>query len=195
MPKKKRRGKLTRVRIESPAVFAGQYNPMDSLKEINKLLREIASEVAYDVEQTTPLFNKSLLSGMGNAVKHSVLDADYSSADKLIKKLSKVLKKKAKLYAIEVAVNDAYQNLNRGELLGAQATKQKTVKQWITQFDSKVRSWHARVNYQERELNQRFTVPIPKGGVDYLKAPKIPPISVENFINCRCSVQYAIIKS
>ena len=189
---KRKRGRLSPVKVLNPVALIGNYNPMDSVKEIERLLKEIQSEVVSEINSTTQLFSKSLVEGMVNGVRHSVLDSDYESADKLIKKLHKVLKKKAKISAIELSVNDAYQNLNRGELLGAQATKQKIRKQWITQFDTKTRRWHSRVNYQERKLKDKFTVPYP-GGMDYLKAPKIPPISVENFINCRCSVQYVVI--
>lgn len=191
--RKKRKGKLTRVKVVKPSALIGSYLPTEALKRLNTLIAAISSEIAIDIQETTQMFHRSLYKRMVDGIKDEVLNKEYTSPAKLNKAIARVLKKKAKLATIELSTNDAYQNLNRGELLGAEATGQPTVKQWITQFDSRTRSWHDTVNYQERTLKERFTVPYP-GGTDYLKAPKIPPISPSNFINCRCSVQYAIIE-
>ena len=191
--KKKKKGKLTRLKFKYPARLVGNYNPGDAQIALGLLLLSIQSEVKSDIDATTPLYTKALHSKMVAGITGDILDKDYDNPKTLVKKIARVIKKKAKIASVELSVNDAYQNLNRGELLGAEASKQATIKRWVTQFDSKTRSWHDTMDHQERDLKDRFTVPYP-GGVDYLKAPKIPPISNANFINCRCYVQYAIIE-
>ena len=172
----KKKGKLTRINITKPTRLVGNYNPQDALRRLATMLTLLQAEVVFDIEQTTHLFTKVLLAKMVSGITDSILNKDYDKPKTLVKKIKKVIKKKSKIASVELSVNDAYQNLNRGELLGAEASGQNTVKRWVTQFDSKTRSWHDTVNYQERELKERFTVPYPSG-TDYLKAPKIPPIS------------------
>ena len=191
--KKKRKGKLTRVKIKRQSIFGNRYEPNQSKIALDNLLRQIHNDILEDIEKTSINFANSLYKKIVKGIEDDVLKKEYKDANALIKAIGKVIQKKAKMATIELSVNDAYQNLNRGELIGAKSSGLKTRKRWVTQFDSRTRSWHDIVNYQEKKLDEKFVVPYP-GGTDFLDAPKIPPIAPSNFINCRCSAQYVIIE-
>ena len=191
MARKKQRAKFRPIKIKKPAELTGNYNNFNALKELSTRLAEISAEVDYELKQQEELFNSGLVKRLVTSGLGEILDKEFSSPERLILKLSLFFKKQIKKQAMEQAVNDAYQQVNRGEVMAAESSNVNTLKRWVTQFDSKVSSWHSAVNHQHRRLNQNFTVPHPKG-VDQLKAPKIPPISVENFINCRCFVEYEV---
>ena len=191
--KRKKRGKFIPLNIKNPSVLLEHYNNFDSLMELTSILEEIKQEAIDAVRESTRLFKESFTKHSAKKIGDKVLSETYNDPKKLIKEVTKILKDKAKIGAIQLSINDAFQNLNRGELIAAKASKLSTVKTWRTQFDSRVREWHAQVNFLEVLVGEKFTVPYPKG-VDYLEGPKIPPISVENFINCRCYLEYSIIE-
>ena len=191
--KKKKRARFIPIKITSPTELVNGFNPFNAFKELTIELARIEDEVDYERKQIETAFLNKLVKRFTNTAGSKILDETYNDPKKLLKQLEKYVTKESKKIALEQSVNDAYLQMNRGELLAAKASGVRTVKMWITQFDSKVRGWHDAVNHQTRKLKDTFTVPHPNG-VDQLKAPKIPPISVENFINCRCFVRYEVVK-
>ena len=194
--KKKRRAKFTPIIVESPYSNKKRwsvYNYEDSVINLNKLLRELDNEINEKLKETSKAFMNSVREDSIKAIKDNILNKDYSDPKTLFKKIDKVLKKVYRRKAIQLSINDAYEQLNRGEELALQANAMNMAKTWVTQFDGKVREWHARVHNQTRLKTKLFTVVYP-GGTDMLKGPKIPPISPANFINCRCFMEFRVKK-
>lgn len=71
---------------------------------------------------------------------------------------------------------------------------QKKFKTWNSFFDDLVRPWHAQMNLITIKNDELFEVPNGKGGVDLATGPKDPNMSVDNIINCRCSLTFEIYK-
>ena len=194
--KNKRRAKFTPIKVENPYSNRERwavYNYEDSLISINTLLRELSNEIEESLRETSRAFVAGLQKEAIKAIQDNILREDYSNPRTLFKKIDKVLKDVTKREAIRISINDAYEQLNRGEEIALQATELNMAKTWVTQFDSKVRMWHVAVHNQTRLKKDLFTVKYP-GGIDHLKGPKIPPISPSNFINCRCFMEFLVKK-
>ena len=143
-------------------------------------------------EQSTQEFTDSLKKSITAQIQ-KILDQDYDNPKMLYRKLSKGITQTIKKQTLKQALSDAYQQVNRGEELAVRYSKTRLVKIWTTQFDDRVREWHAAVHGQVRRQDSKFRVDYP-GGTDYLRGPKIPPISIQNWINCRCFMEFKVRK-
>ena len=202
MPKKrkrkttKRRAKFLHIEKE-PGATMGDYDYKESIANIKRILVKYKTEFLREKHQSTELFTKDLKKSITQDIQN-ILSVPHTNKQKLFRALSKKVSKTIKRKTLQQAINDAYQQVNRGEELAIRHSSQRTAKIWTTQFDDRVREWHSAVHGQARLQNQKFRVPYPmKGGgdgVDYLDGPKIPPISVANWINCRCFMTFKVKK-
>ena len=168
-----------------------KYNSGQAQKKLAEYLKNFTVELAQEYAEHIDTSFRDLSAGLYRIVEKQ-LNRGLSGL-LLIRAIEAGVKKVLKQTAKNIAKNDAYAQVNKGELAGGYASDLNTLKVWKTQFDSKTRNWHDRVNGQGVLVNDRFTVPYP-GGVDYLSAPKQPPISGANYVNCRCFTEYEIIK-
>ena len=193
--RKKSRAKFYPIKVQSTKEIR-KFSYKKSLMELNKAVKEIVNNQVLDFQEFQDSINNNLHKKVQNATSE-ILKKEYTSKTALLRDLKKVIKKTVNKSALTVSVNDAYKQLNEAELSAAQsaagASNIRKVKYWVTRFDRKTRSWHDAVNHQHKKINELFVVQFPNG-TDYLKGPKIPPISFENFVNCRCTMQFSVVK-
>jgi uncharacterized protein with gpF-like domain len=81
--------------------------------------------------------------------------------------------------------------LNKGAFFGrklaADDSEWETEKEWIAANDHRTRHSHRAVDGDVVDLDGKFAVSTPKGGVDYMEGPGDPTASAANLCNCRCS--------
>jgi uncharacterized protein with gpF-like domain len=81
--------------------------------------------------------------------------------------------------------------LNKGAFAGrkiaADDSEWETEKEWISAHDHRVRHSHRAVDGDVIDVDGKFAVATPKGGVDYMEGPGDPTASAANLCNCRCS--------
>jgi uncharacterized protein with gpF-like domain len=80
--------------------------------------------------------------------------------------------------------------LNKGAFFGrklaADDSEWETEKEWISAHDHRVRHSHRAVDGDVIDVDGKFAVSTPKGGVDYMSGPGDPSASAANLCNCRC---------
>ena len=189
--KKKRRAKFFKVRKE-PGATAGDYDYKESMASINRIINEYRVEFEDEFAQSTRKMIEDIKKTATQKIQE-ILDIEFENKNLLIKKLNKTIKKVIKKSVLRQAINDAFQQVNRGEELAMANVNLKCIKAWMTQFDDRVREWHVEMHNKKVPQDKLFKVDYP-GGTDFLKGPKIPPISVANFINCRCFLEFWIQK-
>lgn len=74
-----------------------------------------------------------------------------------------------------------------GRRLAADDSEWEIEKEWIAANDHRTRHSHRAVDGDVIDLDGRFAVSTPKGGVDYMLGPGDPTASAANLCNCRCS--------
>jgi hypothetical protein len=81
--------------------------------------------------------------------------------------------------------------LNKGAFAGrkiaADDSEWEIEKEWISAHDHRVRHSHRAVDGDVVDVDGKFAVSTPKGGVDYMYGPGDPSASAANLCNCRCS--------
>lgn len=81
--------------------------------------------------------------------------------------------------------------LNKGAFAGrkiaADDSEWETEKEWISAHDHRVRHSHRAVDGDVVDVDGKFSVATPKGGVDYMLGPGDPTASAANLCNCRCT--------
>lgn len=105
--------------------------------------------------------------------------------------LNEILKKKVKRVTKANILNARFAAYSKAEWAVIKSSRFTGLKTWFSQFDLKVRNGHDLLNHKSIPIQKRFRA-IYFRGVDWLYAPKIPPISPENLINCRCWCRYQI---
>ena len=167
---------------------------------------------SFNYTQSVRAFERNLI-GQSNEIRQSVrsaatledsytrmfekyideMDLIEKNWKKELNKISRRIKKRHLYYAKMSAKNSANAGYQRGEVEAARLSGQRILKKWITMFDSKVREAHAGFMPKTIELKQRFRLPS-KAGFDYVLAPKVMPMSPENYYNCRCVINYQVVK-
>ena len=74
-----------------------------------------------------------------------------------------------------------------GRKLAADDSEWETEKEWIAANDHRIRHSHRAVDGDVIDLDGKFAVSTPKGGIDYMSGPGDPTASAANLCNCRCS--------
>jgi uncharacterized protein with gpF-like domain len=74
-----------------------------------------------------------------------------------------------------------------GRKLAADDSEWEIEKEWIAANDHRTRHSHRAVDGDVVDLDGKFAVSTPKGGVDYMEGPGDPTASAANLCNCRCS--------
>jgi uncharacterized protein with gpF-like domain len=74
-----------------------------------------------------------------------------------------------------------------GRKLAADDSEWELEKEWIAANDHRTRHSHRAVDGTVVDLDGKFAVSTPKGGVDYMAGPGDPTASAANLCNCRCS--------
>lgn len=74
-----------------------------------------------------------------------------------------------------------------GRKLAADDSEWEIEKEWIAANDHRTRHSHRAVDGDVVDLDGKFAVSTPKGGVDYMIGPGDPTASAANLCNCRCS--------
>ena len=187
--KKKRKAKFLAIKKGRGATLK-RYDYKESIKSIQSTLKKIRAQREEELRETSAQFRSSVQKSVTEQIQDILKEGELDPKI-LIRRLKKKIRRAIKRSALRQSLNDAYLQVNRGEELAINAVRQEFTKSWMTQFDDRVREWHAAVHNQKRRKNKLFRVPYP-GGVDELHGPKIPPISVQNFINCRCFMEFRI---
>ena len=186
-----RRSRFVPIKVRSKNELA-KYTPTQANRELNNFLKELKKEIDNEmrefVNQDFDWIHESSRKKVDN-----ILQKDFTSARALKNELKRALKKTVYNRLKQSAENDAFKALNKAELLASKASAIRQLKYWVSRFDAIVRPWHDAVNHQHKPVGDKFVVPYP-GGVDYLDGPKIPPISSANFMNCRCFMEFEVVK-
>ena len=187
--KKKRKARFLAIKRTKGASLE-TYDYRESIKSIKATLKRLRAQIDEELDLSSQAFRASVNNKVTQRIQ-AILSEGELDPKVLLRRLKKEMRTTIKKSALRQSINDAYQQVNRGEelALNAVVANQEFLKVWQTQFDSRVRDWHAAVHGQKRKKNELFRVPYP-GGVDELHGPKIPPISVQNFINCRCFMEF-----
>lgn len=74
-----------------------------------------------------------------------------------------------------------------GRKLAADDSEWEIEKEWIAAHDHRTRHSHRAVDGDVVDLDGKFAVATPKGGIDYMEGPGDPTASAANLCNCRCS--------
>jgi uncharacterized protein with gpF-like domain len=81
--------------------------------------------------------------------------------------------------------------LNKGAFFGRKLatddSEWETEKEWVAANDHRTRHSHRAVDGDVIDVDGKFTVSTPKGGIDYMLGPGDPTASAANLCNCRCS--------
>lgn len=81
--------------------------------------------------------------------------------------------------------------LNKGAFAGRKIamddSEWETEKEWIAANDHRTRHSHRAADGDVIDVDKKFAVATPKGGVDYMDGPGDPTASAANLCNCRCS--------
>ena len=81
--------------------------------------------------------------------------------------------------------------LNKGAFAGRKIAEMDSEweleKEWIAANDHRTRHSHRAVDGDVVDVDGKFAVTTPKGGVDYMQGPGDPTASAANLCNCRCS--------
>jgi hypothetical protein len=81
--------------------------------------------------------------------------------------------------------------LNKGAFFGRKLatddSEWETEKEWVAANDHRTRHSHRAVDGDVIDVDGKFAVSTPKGGVDYMEGPGDPTASAANLCNCRCS--------
>lgn len=75
-----------------------------------------------------------------------------------------------------------------GRKLGTLQSEWETTKEWVSAHDSRTRHSHRHVDGDVIDYDEFFKVPRQEGGFDKMKGPGDPSASLENIVNCRCTV-------
>lgn len=73
-----------------------------------------------------------------------------------------------------------------GRKLAADDSEWEVEKEWVSAHDHRVRHSHRAVDGNVVDLDGKFAVSTPKGGIDYMSGPGDPTASAANLCNCRC---------
>lgn len=80
--------------------------------------------------------------------------------------------------------------LNKGAFFGRKLatddSEWETEKEWVAANDHRTRHSHRGVDGDVIDVDGKFAVATPKGGVDYMEGPGDPTASAANVCNCRC---------
>lgn len=74
-----------------------------------------------------------------------------------------------------------------GRKIAADDSDWETEKEWISAHDHRVRHSHRGVDGDVIDVDSKFEVATPKGGIDYMEGPGDPTASAANLCNCRCT--------
>jgi uncharacterized protein with gpF-like domain len=73
-----------------------------------------------------------------------------------------------------------------GRKIAADDSEWEIEKEWISAHDHRVRHSHRGVDGEVIDVDAKYAVETPKGGVDYMEGPGDPTASAANICNCRC---------
>lgn len=81
--------------------------------------------------------------------------------------------------------------LNKGAFFGRKLatddSEWETEKEWVAANDHRTRHSHRAVDGDVIDVDGKFAVATPKGGIDYMEGPGDPTASAANLCNCRCA--------
>ena len=155
-------------------------------QDLEESINFLATEFIDQYER----FKESLENFSDSAIN----SAEQQKEENMRRNISISLLKKIQNTANMISLNDIHEQANRAELVAAKSAEKAGLpmfKVWITQWDNRVRSWHDFMSHKHEKLDDDFSIPVGnKGYSERIQGPKIPPISPENWVNCRCFLEF-----
>lgn len=179
-------------------IEAGLYFARKTYREIRRSIKTKEASFGFNEEWTQAIINYlkthhlQHIAGITDETKQQIL----SVLDKAVREGWGINKIAEELKSPELLLYRARRiartELNIASHTGRKAAEEtsdfETEKEWIAANDHRTRSSHRQIDGEVIDSESRFQVQRASGGVDMMEGPGDPNASIENLINCRCSL-------
>lgn len=179
-------------------VEAGLFFARKTTREIRRSIKEKASSFGFSEEWTQAIIdflNSDYLrnvAGITNEMKDQILlvlekgTREGWSISRIVQELQtpELIAWRARRIARTELGKAAF----AGRKIAEDTNDYETEKEWIASNDHRTRSSHRSIDGEIVDSDARFQVSRATGGVDMMEGPGDPTASIENIVNCRCSL-------
>ena len=179
-------------------IEAGLFFARKTYREIRKSIKEKAADFGFNEDWTQAILEYLTTHRLQNVanITDETKEQILGVLDKAVKEGWGIEKIAAELKSSELLVwrarRIARTELAKAAYAGRKASEDtndfETEKEWIAANDHRTRDSHRLVDGEVIDSEARFQVPKNKGGYDMMEGPGDPKASIENIVNCRCSM-------